>query len=506
MKKKKFFHSVQRKILIGYSIVGLFAAAFMIIAVTCNQYVSTRYEAAISDVVSLNELENLTDQLNSAVNMAYNFLETSAPAEYAAVRENLEESLSAAEEAQTKRFVREVTDAVKTVESYMQQSDSLMDRIAIFFAGNNRSGIDEMQVQYNELQEIYSYTRLRFQNAYSVELATLNEMAQQLSALQHTLTLVQVGILLVALSFGLFYLSHVIRGISRSINTLRTGVQSMQENVLETKPIEIHSGDEFEEFAEGFNEMTAIIQQQMIELEETAKIKEQLAEMEIKNLRMFGELQKNHLDFLQSRVNPHFLFNTLNMISSLARIEGADQCAELMETTAAFLRYNLDNISKTVTLQKEVKNLQDYVAIQECRYGDRFQYTFDIDEETLKYPMPCMVLQPLVENSIQHGMPMMLSGGEVNIRTYRKQERVLIEVSDNGIGMSEEQIREVYHDLSEHQYSGTHIGIRNIYQRLRIYYNDDVQMTFVNLDPGLRITISLPGKEIEHESDDRDRG
>lgn len=77
----------------------------------------------------------------------------------------------------------------------------------------------------------------------------------------------------------------------------------------------------------------------------------------------------------------------------------ADQCAELMETTAAFLRYNLDNISKTVPLEKEVENLKDYVAIQECRYGGRYQYTFEIDERCLDYKMPCMILQPMVENA-----------------------------------------------------------------------------------------------------------
>lgn len=113
-------------------------------------------------------------------------------------------------------------------------------------------------------------------------------------------------------------------------------MESIQDNVLSAEPIQIESNDEFEEFAAAFNKMTGIIQKQMREIEENADIKERLAEMEIKNLKMFSELQRSHLDFLQSRVNPHFLFNTLNMISSLARIENADQCAELMETTAAF--------------------------------------------------------------------------------------------------------------------------------------------------------------------------
>ena len=237
----------------------------------------------------------------------------------------------------------------------------------------------------------------------------------------------------------------------------------------------------------------------MREIEENADIKERLAEMQIKNLKMFSELQRSHLDFLQSRVNPHFLFNTLNMISSLARIENADQCAELMETTAAFLRYNLDNISKTVPLEKEVENLKDYVAIQECRYGGRYQYTFEIEERCLDYKMPCMILQPMVENAIQHGIAMMLENGHVWIRIYPQGNCVCLEVQDNGVGMTEEQIRSIYEDFHENKSSGNHIGIRNIYRRLSLYYHNDLKFEFYNMDPGLKIFISLPGGDDDNE-------
>lgn len=295
------------------------------------------------------------------------------------------------------------------------------------------------------------------------------------------------------------YLTRVIMEISRSIATMQKGVESIQDNVLSAEPIQIESNDEFEEFAAAFNKMTGIIQKQMREIEENADIKERLAEMEIKNLKMFSELQRSHLDFLQSRVNPHFLFNTLNMISSLARIENADQCAELMETTAAFLRYNLDNISKTVPLEKEVENLKDYVAIQECRYCGRYQYTFEIDEQCLDYKMPCMILQPMVENAIQHGIAMMLEDGHVWIRVYPQGNRVCLEVQDNGVGMTEEQIRSIYEDFQENKTSGNHIGIRNIYRRLRLYYHNDLKFEFYNMDPGLKIFISLPGGDDDNE-------
>ncbi|MCD7907566.1 MAG: sensor histidine kinase, partial [Clostridium sp.] len=284
---------------------------------------------------------------------------------------------------------------------------------------------------------------------------------------------------------------QVIQEGSGSIRNMMAGVNSMRENISRTEPIQMGSNDEFDQFAGAFNHMIEIIQDQMRKLEENADIKERLAALEIENLRMYSELQKSHLNFLQSRINPHFLFNTLNMISSLARIENADQCAELMEITATFLRYNLDNISKTVTLNKEIENLKDYVAIQEYRYGGRYAYHFDVDESCLDFQMPCMILQPLVENAIQHGIAMKMSGGCVWIKVSRSGDGICMEVRDNGVGMTPSQIRGVREDLETNSSSGTHIGLRNIYRRLQLFYNGHAKFEIENMNPGLKIVIWL---------------
>lgn len=498
MKKPGFLNTVEKKYIVGYGIVGIFSVILMVISVLCSTYVSRCYRDAISELVSVNNLETSVDQLNDTVNMTYLYLTETAVENYALERKNVENYLQESGAQQEENFTRAVTDAQKTVETYVKKSDLLMERLQEYFADDQKSGSEELGEQYNELQEVYSYITLRFQNAYSVKLNTLNRLEGHLNALQKWTLVLQICILAIALLCSMFYLVRVIRQISISIAAMQKGVETMQTNVQEAVPIQIESNDEFEEFAGAFNNMTKIIQIQMREIEENADIKEQLAEMEIKNLRMLSELQKNHLDFLQSRVNPHFLFNTLNMISSLARMESADKCAELMETTASFLRYNLDNITKTVTLDREVENLKDYVAIQECRYGGRYSYSFEVEDRCLDFPMPCMVLQPLVENSIQHGIAMKLEGGTVRIRVYLAEEaRVCLEVSDNGVGLTEAQIQDVYEDLYGNQSFGSHIGIRNIYRRLRLFYHDDVKFELHNLNPGLQIFISLPWEDLK---------
>ena len=505
MKKARFLNSVGKKYIVGYGIVAVFSVVLLMVAVICNNYVSGQYDNAIGEMIYINNLENSVEVLNGDINMAYLYLSEEGTENYEQDRKRAEQYLKTVKEFQEKSFVREVTDAYCTVESFLEKSDFLTDALHGYFESDKQTGFEKLENSYNELQELYSYVTLRFQKAYSVKLNKLSQLENRLNALQQNILRLQIGMIVCTLICIGLYLTRVIMEVSRSIATMQKGVESIQDNVLSAEPIQIESNDEFEEFAAAFNKMTGIIQKQMREIEENADIKERLAEMEIKNLKMFSELQRSHLDFLQSRVNPHFLFNTLNMISSLARIENADQCAELMETTAAFLRYNLDNISKTVPLEKEVENLKDYVAIQECRYGGRYQYTFEIDEQCLNYKMPCMILQPMVENAIQHGIAMMLENGHVWIRIYPQGNRVCLEVQDNGVGMTGEQIRSIYEDFQENKSSGNHIGIRNIYRRLRLYYHNDLKFEFYNMDPGLKIFISLPGGDEDNEIYDGDR-
>lgn len=494
MKKGRFLNSVRKKYIVGYVIVAIFSVILLITAVESNHYVSKRYNDAIGEMISINSLENAVEKINSDLNLAYLYLSEEGILNYETDRETIQNYLEMVENLQTENFVREVTDACYTVETFLEKSDSLIGTLQNYFDSDIRDGTELLESSYEEQQEVYSYVTLRFQNAYSVKLNTLSQLEQRLNELQTNTLKLQICMMLAAVFGMLFYLAKVIMEVSHSIATLQRGVESIQDNVQKAEPIRIESHDEFEEFADAFNEMTCIIQKQMREIEENADVKERLAEMEIKNLKMFSELQKSHLDFLQSRVNPHFLFNTLNMISALAHMENAEKCAELMETTAAFLRYNLDNISKTVPLKKEVENLKDYVTIQECRYEGRYQYTFEIEEECLNYRMPCLILQPMVENAIQHGIAMKLQDGHVWIRVYGKEDRVCLEVQDNGVGMTPEQIQNIYDDFQENKSSGSHIGIRNIYRRLRMYYQDDLKFEFYNMEPGLKIFISLPRK------------
>lgn len=488
----KKFGSVVKKYVAGYLVVGVFAILFLVASVFINQYSSSRYKVAIADLVSISQLETTVKELNDGMNVAYLWLSETGQKAYEEKRPVVKRLLAVTDQQVEKHFVREMADTNRMIETYLEKCDILNGALDQYFENNKSGDYEKLGMLYDEQQEIYTYVVSGFQQVYSFRLNQLSELEKKLNSLQRTITAVEIIALAVTVILYFFYLMRIVREMSSSIRIMMTGITEIEKDVFQAEPIQICSNDEFEEFANAFNGMTRIIQTQMKKIEENATVKEQLAEMEIENLKMFSELQKNHLDFLQSRTNPHFLFNTLNMISSLARIEEAEQSATLMEITASFLRYNLDNISKTVTLKQELENLREYVAIQEYRYGGRYQYDFQVDENCMGFQMPCMILQPLVENAIQHGLAMKLNGGCVWIRAYSMNNRIFLEVRDNGVGMAPAQIHEVYQDFYTNNRSSSHIGLRNIYQRLQLFYKEDVQFELNPMNPGLEITITLP--------------
>lgn len=488
MRDKQFLKKYMR----GYMVAGALSVLFLVVTSFGGYLMSRSYKNALSELTAMNNLELAVNDLNDSVNVVCLWFTKRGLASYEENRETVRKYLTETERQVKRHYIREVVDANNTVETYLEKSDRLIEEFSQYLNGDGREDTRIYSSQYEELQTLYSYILSGFQSAYSVRLDSLRKAEQDLLRAQQMIMWGQTFILILVLGVSLSYMFHLVRQTSKSISAMMEGVQQMREDIFQAEPIRIESNDEFEKFAETFNRMAEIIRAQMQKIVENADVKEQLAEMEIENLRMFGELQKSNLNFLQSRVNPHFLFNTLNMISSLVGLEQIEKSKELIAHTASFLRYNLDNITKEVTLSKELENLKEYVEIQKCRYEERYRYFFDIEKECEGFQMPCMILQPLVENSILHGMAMKIDGGSVWITAKKAGDGLMLEVRDDGEGMTQEQIENVYQDIYEQHMSGSHIGIGNIYRRLQLFYQNEVEIEIKDMAPGLRIRLFLP--------------
>lgn len=180
------------------------------------------------------------------------------------------------------------------------------------------------------------------------------------------------------------------------------------------------------------------------------------------------------------------------MISQTARMEEAEETARLMEATADFLRYNLGKVTKAVTLADEIDNTRNYVYIQRCRFGERIRFVFEVDESCAGQEVPCMILQPLVENSVTHGVGAMIGGGTVTIRLFKQDGAACLEVRDNGVGISAQRLAQLRDSFKKEGGEGGHIGLKNVYLRLKLFFGEGLQFSIDSGPDGTAVRIGLP--------------
>ena len=196
-------------------------------------------------------------------------------------------------------------------------------------------------------------------------------------------------------------------------------------------------------------------------------------------------LLKARMDALTRQINPHFLFNTLNTVSSLIRYD-PDMARIVVIKLSNILRRLLRKHETFVPLRDELEFIDDYLDIEVVRFGrDKLQFFKDVDEESLDAFVPSMVLQPMVENAIKHGLAPKLEGGQIHVRTRRGSGTLIIEIEDNGIGMDHARLAKIY--------GSEGIGISNVHERLRLLYGDQFRMDIHSQEgQGTQIHIEIP--------------
>jgi len=195
-------------------------------------------------------------------------------------------------------------------------------------------------------------------------------------------------------------------------------------------------------------------------------------------------LLRARMDALSSQINPHFLFNTLNTVSALIRID-PDSARGVVLKLSNILRRLLRKHETFVPLREELSFIDDYLDIEVARFGhDNLDIVKEIDEVTLETFIPSMLLQPMVENSLKHGLAPKLEGGRILLRTTSNGGRLHIEIADNGVGISEEKMPHVYVEG---------IGLSNVRERLRVLYGEDFQLDIESHEgQGTTIRIDVP--------------
>lgn len=204
--------------------------------------------------------------------------------------------------------------------------------------------------------------------------------------------------------------------------------------------------------------------------------------------------RKQEFDTLQSQINPHFLYNTLDIIVWMIENEKPDQAVKAVTALARFFRISLSRGKSIITVKDELEHVRNYLMIQHMRFKNRFSYTIEAEDEVLELASLKLMLQPLVENAIYHGMEFMDGDGEIFISAWKEGEDLYLKVSDNGLGMTEEQVARLFSDMAHTGSSrGSGIGVKNVNERIRLYFGSEYGLSIESEpDEGTVVTIHLP--------------
>lgn len=220
-----------------------------------------------------------------------------------------------------------------------------------------------------------------------------------------------------------------------------------------------------------------------------------LMQEEAARMQLERDLKSMELKALQSQINPHFLFNTLNTIVRLAMLEGAEQTMKVSYALSHLLRYILRRIDQSVTLEDEVSHIKEYLVIQEFRYGERLKTTIDICEGASQFRLPIMTLQPIVENALIHGLEPKVDGGTLHI-TARESgvNGCQITVEDDGVGIPPERLKEINELTATRTGHGhtTGIGLSNVVARLRQFFGEQFTYeVYSQLGKGTKVILNF---------------
>lgn len=292
--------------------------------------------------------------------------------------------------------------------------------------------------------------------------------------------------------------------LMKPITQLSRSAEKIAEGDFNIELVQTQTGDETDVLASAFIKMVKSIKEYINELKQHVEVEKRLKEQEVQNLKMQSLLKEAELKFLQSQINPHFLFNTLNAASQLAMIEGADKSSEFIENIAQLFRYNLKNIEELVPLREEVEYVNNYMNILEKRFGSRISFFSHIDEDTLDLKIPRITIQPILENAYIHGLQDLEKGGviELNIRSF--PNHLIIEIMDNGKGMDENCIQSIISPEGDNKAVRGHItgiGLNNVIERLQILFNISNKQDLIDIESkighGTKVILKIPKVHLE---------
>lgn len=436
--------------------------------ITLNQY-----ERIIENVYGANSLSSrlqgdIYTTLWNVVSGKTRFEDNTQYALMDRIRTRLDELERGAGSADNGYLIQVARNTLETMEGYV-------DKIGENIAGNR-------PVHDNEatLREITSVSDLLYDViqkfvAAEMEIAHIQNAKMQRSI--DLMTFFQIALFVSILAFLFRNSRRLNRSIKNPIYRLKTMASRIAQGDLSIR-VDKPEISELDELTDSLNTMAG-----------------KLGELIEQNIQKQLNLQKAEMKALQAQIAPHFMYNTLDTILALAEDGQNENVVTTTLALGSFFRLSLNKGRDWVTVREEKSHVESYLAIQKMRYGAILEYEIDIAEDILEKPILKILLQPLVENAIYHGIKKTRRSGLITLRGRAQDQCIVFTVEDNGLGMEPEELEMLRRNLSDYDVAnpGTGFGLYNVYQRIRLYYEvEDGLAVESEYNRGCKVTLRLP--------------
>lgn len=328
---------------------------------------------------------------------------------------------------------------------------------------------------------VYTFCRSEKTGWTAVGVSYLSELMKNRSEMQNFYML-SAPVLFVA---AILLAGLISREITRPLKRLQKSMKEVEKGHFDCGEVIVEEDNEIAELGTNFNMM-----------------KRRILELMEQNVQEQREKRKSELNALQSQINPHFLYNTLDSIIWMAESGKTGEVVLMTSSLARLLRESISNEDEIVTIEREIGYTKSYLTIQKMRYKDQLEFEIEVQPETMKMPIVKLVIQPLVENAIYHGIKYAKDKGLLRIEVRLVREKLLITIADNGPGMDRETVS---HILEKKETNGRRgrVGIYNVHNRLQLYYGADYGLSYQSF-PGIgtTVTVTIPNPNWKEEEDE----
>lgn len=470
MKDEKEFSAVKNSIQTRLSgvmlLVLIFALGINVFIFAQIRTAVGRIDAVFSSNTAINELSDSIEQVESTVYEYLNTNSSQALENYYRYEQNYRNLLEDLND-------RNLDNEAKMLEKNIRRmSETYLDQTNETVQAKRGRNVEKYKTSYEDEHKLYEYI-----NSYSYKLNNLrfkmnSANYQLLLSAMNVLYKLCIAVMLVVYALGLVVTTLLVRNMIRPLTALSNTAHEVAKGNLNVPQLPVVVEDEVGIVTRSFNQMLESIRQSIDQLKDSM---ERQAQMKERELLMETHLKEAQLKYLQAQINPHFLFNSLNAGAQLAMMGDADKTGVFLEKMADFFRYNVRKMEEDAMLWEEVEAVDNYIYILNVRFAGDIHFSKEVDESLENVRMPSMILQPVVENAVNHGIRDIEWEGKIHLTVTGDADYIRISVKDNGKGMTQEQIEGVLSGNREHRNEegdSTGIGMNNVISRLELYYEE----------------------------------